>query len=69
MAATVELVRFTFENGVSFKMDWKQDDGSYVTIIEMEENGHIETLWNNAAEICKTFLAERIKNAGAVMKG
>ena len=68
MAAQTRLIRLTWENGVNFKMDTKLNDENYITIIEMDENGHISSLWTNAQSICETFFNEKLNTIGTEMK-
>ena len=69
MAADTRLIRLSWENGVNFKMDTKLNDDSYITVIEMDENGCIGTLWDNgAASVCKKFFDSQIDNIGDVMR-
>ena len=68
MAEQTRLIRLTWENGVNFKMDTKLDDGSYMTIIDMDENGELPKLWDNAQSLCEKFFLEKITGIGADMK-
>lgn len=68
MAADVRLIRLTWENGVQFKMDTKLNDESYITILEMDENGHLHALWDNAHKLCDTFFHNTMEDIGKVMK-
>ena len=69
MAQSTRLIRLQWENGVQFKMDTKLNDGEYITIIEMEENGCIGTLWDTGAgAICKKFFDSQIDDIGDVMR-
>ena len=67
--AEVRLIRLTWENGVNFKMDTKLGDGSYITIMEMEENGCIAKLWPDAQNLCEKFFGKCITDIGTVMSG
>ena len=68
MAADVRLVRLSWENGVQFKLDTKLNDGSYITIMEMDENGDIAQLWEHAGKLCKKYFETQIDSIGGVMK-
>lgn len=68
MAAQVRLIRLTWENGVSFKMDTKLDAESYVTILEMDENGNIAQLWASAQQLCEKYFEATITGVGNDMK-
>ncbi len=69
MAEQVRLVRLTWENEVGFKMDTKIDAGSYITIIEMDENGNIAQLWPFAQQLCEKYFEKTITGIGTEMKG
>ena len=68
MAATVRWIRLSYENGVNFTMDTKLDDGSWLDVINMDENGHISSLWPGVETVCETFFSEKIEEIGSVMK-
>ena len=68
MAADVRLIRLTWENGVQFKMDTKLNDGGYVTILEMDENGCLACVWEYAGKLCKKYFDTQIENIGGIMK-
>ena len=69
MAAQIRLIRLTWENDVNFKMDTKLDDGEYVTIIEIDENGHLNQLWDaGVATVCKKYFETELDSIGTEMK-
>ena len=68
MAADVRLVRLTWENDVSFKVDTKLNDAGYVTILEMDENGCVACLWEHVGKLCKKYFDTQIDEIGKVMK-
>ncbi|KKL90373.1 hypothetical protein LCGC14_1905320 [marine sediment metagenome] len=68
MAGTVRLVRLTWQNGVRFKMDTKLDSGSYITILEMDENGDIGALWPHASQLCEKYFKQQMASIGEAMK-
>lgn len=68
MAATVVDVKFTYENTVDFKMQVRTDAGAWTTIVEMEENGILGSLWPNVQDICETYLKSELTTIGNVMK-
>lgn len=57
-----------YENGVNFNMTCKFNDEDNITIISMDENGHIASLWDNIEDVCKTFFAEKLSTVGDAMK-
>ncbi len=68
MTERVRLIRLTWENDESFKMDTKLDDESYITILEMDENGNIAQLWEHAGKLCKKYFDTQIDHIGTEMK-
>jgi hypothetical protein len=69
MAAQVRLIRLAWENGVNFKMDSKLDDGDFVTIIDVDENGHLDKLWDSGiATVCTTYFETELGIIGSEMK-
>lgn len=69
MASKVRLVRFTWENGVSCKVDTKLDNASYITIIDVDENGHLNKLWDAGLKtVIMTFLEAEVDTIGEEMK-
>jgi hypothetical protein len=69
MAQQVRELKISWENGEEFKMETQLDGGGWMTIVEMEENGCISTLWDNGVEsACKAFFNTTIQNIGAEMK-
>lgn len=68
MAADVRLIRLSWENGVQFKMDTKLNDESYVTILEMDENGCLVCVWEHAGKLCKKYFDMQIDEIGRIMK-
>lgn len=68
MADTVRLIRLSWENGVGFKLDTKLDAGSYITILEMDENGNITQLWPSVQQLCEKYFKEAVTVVGTAMK-
>lgn len=68
MAQQVRLIRLTWENGVGFKMDTKLGEGSYITIIEMDENGSIAQLWPPAQQLMEKYFEGVVTGVGGEMK-
>ena len=67
MAEDVRLIRLTYENGNRFKMDTKLNNESYITIIEMEENGKMKDLMLGAQSICQLFFNSTMTDISGVM--
>ena len=69
MAQKVRTIRLAWENDDSFKMDTNLDGGGWQTIIEMDENGYFETLWESGVKpLCKEYFEKEINTIGAEMK-
>ena len=69
MAAKQVVILFQWENGKSFQM-LVQEPGmeNYLTIVRIEENSDIGSIWNNTEEICKTYVKQQIYKIGEEMK-
>ena len=68
MAANTFLIRFTYENGVSFKMETKQDDAPVIIPLELQEDGHLNELWDRYQAICEQVIKTKLIDIGKVMK-
>lgn len=65
------------EKTITFKLKWENqkefaftcDNGEAdVTVVKVEENGHIALLWHHVETICTTFFQEKIAEVGKEMK-
>ncbi len=69
MAQKVRIIRLSWENDDSFKMETNLDGGDYQTIIEMDENGYFASLWESGvAPLCKEYFESELDTIGAEMK-
>jgi len=68
MAEQTQLIRLRWENGVNFEMESKHGDASWITVIQMHENGYLTDLWENAQKVCETFFNRTINDVGNEMK-
>ena len=68
MATTQYLIRVKYENGNVFSVEQKIGDGTYVTIIEVEENGAIGALWSGVQIACENYWKHLITTIGDIMK-
>ena len=69
MAEQIRLIRLTWENNVSFKCDSKLDDGEWVLVIEIDENNHLKSVWDNEITgIITSYLGNRLSEIGNEMK-
>ena len=56
-----------WENSVSFEMTTKEDAGPVLTIIKMDENGHISALWPAATDLVEKHIRVLMKRIGEEM--
>lgn len=68
MAAKELEIKLSWENGVSFEMTAKRDAGVVSTVVQLDENGQIATLWPNIHNICRTFFIAELTTIGTEMK-
>ena len=69
MAAHTRLIKITYENDESFKLETKLDDDSYLTVTSMDENGYFSGLWDSGcAPLCKKYFNDMLDVIGAEMK-
>lgn len=69
MAQKVRTIRLIWENDDSFKMDTNLDGGDWQTIIEMDENGYFDTLWESGVKpLCLEYFNREINVIGSEMK-
>ena len=69
MAASTRDIRISWENGVNFKMDTRLDAGDWVTVIDMDENGHLNKLWDTGvATVCQKYFEAELATIGLQMK-
>ncbi len=66
--ADVRLIKLTWENDEEFKMETQLNGGNWLTVLEMDENGHIHTLWDSAQKLCSTYFHTTLEEIGKVMK-
>jgi len=64
----VRLIRLTWKNDDSFKMETRLGDAAWNTVTQMDENNYFAGLWNNTEALCKEYFAREIKVIGAEMK-
>jgi len=69
MAAQTRLIRLTWENNVSFKAETKLDDGDWILLLEMDENNHLASVWDNEITgVVTKFLNLKMAEIGNDMK-
>ena len=69
MVQQVREIKISWENDDSFKMETQLDSGGWQTIIEMDENGYFNTLWESGVKpLCKEYFEREINKIGAEMK-
>ncbi len=69
MAQSELELTLTWENNVSFALTAKKDAAAVKTIVSLEENGQIGTLWEHVQAICTDFFRGELDDIGATMKG
>jgi len=65
MESKIEI-KLKWENDNFFEMTAKTDSEA-TTIVRVEENGCIETLWSHISSICKAYLAKQLDTIGEEM--
>lgn len=68
MASQTRLIRLTWENGIEVKLDTRLDDGDWLIVQFMEENGHIADLWSNFQTNMEKFFSLKCTEVGIEMK-
>lgn len=68
MASTKIEVVYTWENNVRLKVTTQEDDNPKLTVLDMDENGCISSLWGYVEGIINTTHANMIKRIGDEMK-
>jgi hypothetical protein len=68
MAATEILMKFAWENGVGFTMTSKENNDPIVTIVDIDENGFISSLWPHTQAICEDYVKKELNRIGSEMK-
>lgn len=68
MAQKVRTIKISWENDDSFIMETKLDAGNWEKVIEMDENGHLSSLWNNVEALCKQYFEAEMSIIGSEMK-
>lgn len=68
MAATKIVVTLEYENEGTFEMRVKKDADATISIVRIQENSNVVTVWPNAAKICEDEFTLLVAQAGEVMK-
>lgn len=68
MAASELELKLTWENNVSFTFTAKKDAEPVKTVVSLEENGHIGTIFPHIEEICKDFFNIELADIATTMK-
>ena len=61
-------ITFKWENGVNFEMTSKKNSDPVISIIKVEENGKMNTVWGGTQQVCIAFLTDIISQIGQEMK-
>lgn len=62
------ILKLKWENGVSFEMMEKVGEGDTLSVIKIEENADIASIWTNISRICGTVWAKHMRNIGSDMQ-
>ena len=68
MAEKTQRIVLTWENGVGFQVATKYGDDAALTLVEMDENGHIEVLWPAVTDIVTKYIRTLMGIIGDEMK-
>lgn len=69
MAEQTRTIRLKWENSVSFEMETKLDNGDWLTITSMDENGYFAGLWESGVvPLCNEYFKSMLNTIGAEMK-
>lgn len=68
MAVSKVEYKILYENDSHFKFQQSIDDGDWIDIVALEENAHIDQLWDHVASICNTQFKLKMDEIGEVMK-
>jgi hypothetical protein len=69
MAAKQLIFIFDWENKKVFEMRAAEPEAlSYTSIVRVEENSNIGSIWGNIQEICESYIHGQISQIGAEMK-
>jgi hypothetical protein len=70
MAVKKTTIILTWENNGEFKMTSKMDGDIAETkvICHLQEDGHIDDIWQDAQNVCTKYFSATMKAIGAEMK-
>jgi len=68
MAESELEIKITWENGKGFTMSSKKDAEDVKTVIDIDENGHLSSMWPHIEACCKEYLTSELNQIGSVMK-
>ena len=69
MAQHTRLIKIKWENGGTFSMEVKLDDGDYQTVAKIDENNYFAKIWETGIKpACLQFFNDEIGKIGAEMK-
>lgn len=60
-------ITFTWENEDHFTMKAKLDQEDAVSIIKVEENSQIASIWRHIKDLCITYTSDELNKIGAEM--
>lgn len=68
MASQTIQIKLTWENGVSFVMKSKLNEGAEISVVEIAENTRIESIWGHVTDLCTQFFRDELNAIGNEMK-
>ena len=68
MAESSMVLKFTWENGVEFKMTENSNAGGEVIVIRTIENGDLNILWPHIDALLRAHTLALIEEIGTAMK-
>lgn len=67
MTEKITTFKLKWENSNHFTMTCDNGEENK-TVVQIEENGHIATLWPDVESICAKFFLEKVQEVGKEMK-
>lgn len=67
MAENEIEVTIKWENGVTFEMTWKENDGPVLTLVKVDENGCIKEMWSAITDVVERCLKATMARIGKDM--
>lgn len=68
MAEKQVEIELNWENGNYFEMKLKPDDGDWLQVVRVDEQGNIATIWPKVEQICLLAFAKKCAEIGEEMR-